>query len=250
MDSTSHRDASITEIGERRRRALVVEDDPLVADVLLENLCDDRYAVSVASTGAQAIRMAADTHPDVAIVDLGLPDVPGLDVVSALRAGDRDGRWNASLAIVMLTGRDDPQSVVRALDRGADDYVTKPFAYAELLARVQAALRRSLGESTRVSVRVGPLELDRRAFHAAVDGRALPLSSKEFTLLSVLARDPNRVVTKAELMREVWGFNHPTRTRTLDTHVSRLRAKLRARGLERWLGNVWGVGYRLLPEEA
>ncbi len=240
---------AITEIGERRRRALVVEDDPLVADALLENLCDDRYTVSVASTGAQALRMAADIHPDVAIIDHGLPDMPGLEVVSTLREGDRDGRWNSSMAIVMLTGRSDSHSVVRALDRGADDYVTKPFVYAELLARVGAALRRSDGTGPRGTVEIGPLVLDRRALHTTVHGRTLHLSSKEFGLISVLARDPARVFNKAELMREVWGFNHVMRTRTLDTHVSRLRAKLRAAGLERWLCNVWGVGYRLLPEE-
>lgn len=250
MVITDPRAASITEIGDRRRRALVVEDDPTVADVLLENLCEDRYAVSLASTGAQALRMAAEVRPDVAIIDLGLPDMPGLDVVSTLREGDTDGRWNAAMAIVMLTGRSDPHSVVRALDRGADDYVVKPFAYSELLARVGAALRRSQGVGVRGHVEVGPLTLDRRALHASVDGRSLALSNKEFALLSVLARDPSRVMTKAELMREVWGFSHAPRTRTLDTHVSRLRAKLRTAGLERWLCNVWGIGYRLLPEEA
>jgi DNA-binding response OmpR family regulator len=158
------------------------------------------------------------------------------------------GRRHADPAAV---GADQPHAAVRGIERGADDYVAKPFHYPELLARLGALIRRSRGATLREEIRVGALSIDRNARRAALGGRVLDLSAKEFALLSALARDPARVLTKGELLRDVWGYRAAARTRTVDSHASRLRRKLAAGGGgERWVVNVWGIGYRLLPEEA
>jgi len=173
----------------------------------------------------------------------------GFELVTVLREGTPLGAWDPGMAIVLMSGRDDVHSVVRGIERGADDYVVKPFHYAELLARVGASIRRVRGVTVAGVLRVGPLEVDRRSMVACVHGRAVPLSAKEFGLLSALSRDPRRVVSKPELLRDVWGFAAGARTRTVDSHASRLRGKLARAGLPGWIRNVWGQGYRLLPED-
>jgi DNA-binding response OmpR family regulator len=237
-------------IGATTLTALVVDEDAAVADFLAANLAHDRFAVAVARSGEEALSVAAEVRPDVALIDAALPGMSGFDLVSALRDGSVDPAWDPGMAIVMLSGRVDVHSVVRGIERGADDYVLKPFDYSELLARVGAHVRRARGVSLSGSLAVGPLTVDRRALRAAVHGRALPLSGKEFALLVALARDPHRVMTKPELLREVWGFVGSARTRTVDSHASRLRGKLAAAGLPGWVRNVWGRGYRLLPDDA
>ena len=140
---------------------------------------------------------------------------------------------------------------MRGIERGADDYVAKPFHYPEVLARLGALIRRSRGATVAEEVRVGALAIDRHGRRASLGGPRLDLSAKEFALLDALARDPGRVLTKAELLRDVWGYRSAGRTRTVNSHASRLRRKLAAHGGgERWVVNVWGIGYRLLPEEA
>jgi DNA-binding response OmpR family regulator len=140
---------------------------------------------------------------------------------------------------------------VRGIERGADDFVAKPFHYPEVLARLGALIRRARGAVVAEEVRVGALRIDRHGHIATLAGRRLDLSAKEFALLDALARDPNRVVTKTELLRDVWGYRSAGRTRTVDSHASRLRRKLAAHGgADRWVVNIWGIGYRLLPEEA
>lgn len=234
---------------DRRRRILLVEDDRNVARVLSDDLEWDRFDVTVTSSGEEALRALPRSLPDVAIVDLGLPGITGIDVVRGVRDGHPDALWDADLPIIVLSGRADTQSVVRAIGGGADDFVAKPYVYAELLARIDAQVRRRLGRPGSGGVSVGPLVIDRRRRTVTVDDRRVSLANKEFSLLAVLARDPGRVMGKPQLLREVWGFPSATRTRTLDTHASRLRTKLRSAGLEGWVSNLWGVGYRLLPEE-
>ncbi len=134
---------------------------------------------------------------------------------------------------------------------GQNNRKGKPFHYPEVLARLGALIRRSRGATVREEIRVGPLCIDRHARRASLGGRTLDLSAKEFSLLAALAKDPTRVLTKGELLRDVWGYRAAARTRTVDSHASRLRRKLAARGGgERWVVNVWGIGYRLLPEES
>jgi len=171
--------------------------------------------------------------------------------VAEIRAGGSDEPWDPGMPILMLSARSDPHSAVRGIERGADDYLSKPFHYPELLARLGANLRRARGATVGEKLRVGPLVVDRAARRATLNGRLLPLSAKELALLTALARDPRRVLTKGELLRDVWGYIGKARTRTVDSHASRLRRKLAVHGGgERMVVNVWGVGYRLLPEDA
>ncbi len=237
------------DVGPGTLSALVVDDDIRIAAFLYDNLIADRFVVTHATSGEEALEIAMGERPDVAIIDVGLPGMSGFELVSAIREGNAEGAWDPGMAILMLTGRDDPQSVIRGIERGADDYLTKPVHYPELLARIGANIRRARGITLSGNVSVGPVEVDRRSLIVTVHGRGLRLSSKEFSLLSALARDPHRAMSKHELLREVWGYNHNARTRTLDSHASRLRTKLADAGVPGWIRNVWGQGYRLLPEE-
>ncbi len=242
--------ASEAVIPERRARALLVEDDSDIAEFLVDNLTADRFDVRKAADGAGALICLREQPPDVVILDDGLPDMRGLDVLRVIRNGRADDTWDAGVPVIMLSGRADADSVVRGIQRGADDYVTKPFAYPELLARIGANLRRANGVTLTGAIQVGRLALDRRALTAHVGDVSLNLSAKEYALLVALARDPARAIPKVDLLREVWGYSHHSRaTRTLDTHASRLRRKLHEAGLEGWVRNIWGYGYRLLPQE-
>lgn len=230
---------------------LLVEDDAPTRTFLSENLIADRFTPVSATSAEEALGVLGGARPDAAVVDVGLPGMSGLDLVSAIREGGCDDPWDAGMPILLLSGQTDPHAAVRGIERGADDYVGKPFHYPEVVARLGALLRRSRGATLREEIRVGALSIDRHSRRASLSGRVLGLSAKEFALLAALAKDPVRVLTKAELLRDVWGYRAAARTRTVDSHASRLRRKLAAHGGgERWVVNVWGIGYRLLPEEA
>lgn len=243
------RAAPTIDLGTGVLAALVVDQDVHLLDFLDDNLTADRFSVVTARSGEEALKIMMTASPDVALIDVCLPGMSGFELVSALRQGSATGVWDPGLAIMLMSDRDDVHSIVRGIDRGADDYLIKPFHYPEMLARIGAHVRRAHGVNLAGSLRVGPLEVDRRAMLATVHGRLLGLSAKEFGLLSMLARDPLRVVTKHEILQAVWGFASGARTRTVDTHASRLRGKLSASGVPGWVRNVWGQGYRLLPEE-
>ncbi|MER3390244.1 MAG: response regulator transcription factor [Microcella sp.] len=220
---------------------LVVEDDAPTRTFLAENLIADRFAPMSATSAEEAMAVLARSAPDIAVIDAGLPGVSGLDLIDAIRAGGAGG-WNPAMPVLVMSGSAGPHAAVRAMERGADDFVPKPFHYPELLARVGNALRRSRGEAVGDALRVGTLSIDRRSRRVTVSGRLVSLSAKEYGLLVALAREPLRVHTKEELLRDVWGYRGAARTRTVDSHASRLRLKL-AEGScgERWIGNVWGV---------
>jgi DNA-binding response OmpR family regulator len=225
---------------------LLVEDDEPTRTFLADNLSADGYEVLEAECVADAERMLVSDFPDVAILDLGLPDRDGLELLREVRAADRvAGRFDPDVPIVVLTGRAGELDRLRGFDRGCDDYVIKPFSYQELQARVDALLRRSQHRPGPGKLRAGPLELDPLARRVSLRGEGLKLSKKEFALLRALASDPTRVFTREELLRGVWGFRSLGHTRTLDAHSSRLRKKL-ARDGDRFIVNVWGVGYRLM----
>lgn len=238
-------------IGRDVPSVLLVEDDAPTRVFLAENLIADRVAPVSAASAEEAMDVLGGSRPDAAVVDVGLPGMSGLDLVTRIREGGAEARWDAGMPILLMSGESSPVAVVRGFDRGADDFVPKPFHYPEVLARLGALIRRSRGATLREEVRVGPLAVDRHARRATLNGAVLDLSAKEFALLAALVRDPGRVLTKAELLRDVWGYRAAARTRTVDSHASRLRRKLAAHGGgERWVVNVWGIGYRLLPEEA
>jgi DNA-binding response OmpR family regulator len=225
---------------------LLLEDDPVVRTFLADNLTADGYEVLLADTIADAQRLLEQAQPDLAVIDIGLPDGSGLDLLRALRGADGVvSRADPTLPVVVLSGCAGELDRMRGFERGADDYVTKPFAYAELRLRIAALLRRASARVNRGVLRVGALEIDPAARSASVRGRRLELAAKEFALLRTLASAPTRVFTKEELLRDVWGFRAMGQTRTLDSHACRLRQKLRADG-DAFVVNVWGVGYRLV----
>jgi DNA-binding response OmpR family regulator len=229
---------------------LVVEDHRPTRTFLADNLAADGYDILEADSAATGERLIATRSPDLAIVDLGLPDRDGLELVSRMRGTDRAvGRSDPDLPVLLLTGRTSELDVLRGFDRGADDYLIKPFSYQELRARVRALLRRTSRRPQLGRLRVGRLQIDTASRQVWLDGEAIELSKKEFGLLRALASEPTRVFTREELLRGVWGFQVICPTRTIDSHAHRLRKKLGARG-DRFVVNVWGVGYRLVDGSA
>jgi DNA-binding response OmpR family regulator len=225
---------------------LLVEDDPVLGTFLADNLAADGYEPVVADTLRDGLRELEYKRPDLAIVDLGLPDGSGLELIERVRGADGVvSRVDPALPIVVLSGRAGEVDRVRGFERGADDFVAKPFGYAELRLRLAAVLRRSQARPGRGALRVGELSVDPVSREVRLRGRRIALSQKEFALLRALAAEPTRVLTKAELLRDVWGFRTLGTTRTLDSHACRLRHKLGAFG-DHFVVNVWGVGYRLV----
>ncbi len=225
---------------------LLVEDDDATRAFLADNLAADGYDVLVADCARDGLRLLETKFPDLALIDVGLPDGSGLDLVRRVREADGvASRVDPQLPILMLSGRRGELDRIRGFEHGCDDYVVKPFSYAELRARVAALLRRGHRRPSMGRIRVGTLELDPPSREVTVRGERVDLSQKEFALLRVLAAEPARVFTKEELLRGVWGFRSLGATRTLDSHACRLRQKL-ARSGDRYVVNVWGVGYRLV----
>jgi DNA-binding response OmpR family regulator len=229
---------------------LLVEDHTATRTFLADNLVADGYEVLEAESTIDARRLIDTAFPDAAIVDLGLPDRDGLELVRDVRSADRIAdRADPDLPILILSGRTGELARLRGFERGADDYVVKPFSYPELHARLVALLRRNVRRPRSGRRRIGPLEIDILARQAWIEGRPVKLSKKEFGLLQALAADPTKVCTREELLRSVWGFRALCETRTLDSHASRLRNKLSCEDV-RFVINVWGVGYKLVDGAA
>ena len=238
--------ALVTMAPASRPTVLIVEDHPLTSCFLAENLAADGYAPLQAATVAHARRLICGGAPAVAVLDLQLPDGDGLDLLAELRGTDgSQSGLDPHLPVLVLSGRATELDRVRGLQRGADDYLAKPYGYAELRARLEALLRRCTRRPGTGRLRVATLEIDVQGREAWVEGTAVHLSKKEFALARMLASAPTRTFTRDELLREVWGFRSPGETRTLDTHAHRLRHKLSA-GRVAFVVNVWGVGYRLI----
>lgn len=218
---------------------LVADPEPASRGYLERQLASDGFRVLPASWDGEALALAERTRPDLVLCSQ-------LDLCARLREGAPGRTWNRHVPVIVLGPQEaDAVDRVRAFQRGADDYVQSPVAYEELLlARIRAVLRRTAPAPEEV-VRVRELEVDRLARVARVGGTTVQLAGKEFELLSALAEEPHRVFTKEELLREVWNYRSYTRTRTLDSHVSRLRRKLTRAGADDLVVNVWGVGYKL-----
>jgi DNA-binding response OmpR family regulator len=225
---------------------LLVEDDDATRTFLADNLSADGYDLLVADCVSDGLRLLERKFPDLALVDLGLPDASGYELLRRVRCADGvASRVDPDTPLMVLTGRSSELDRVRGFDRGADDYVCKPFSYPELRGRVAALLRRANGRGTRGCLRAGRLEVDPTSREVRLHGDRVELSQKEFALLRTLVADPTRVYTKDELLRSIWGYRAMGSTRTLDSHACRLRHKLGVHG-DRYVVNVWGVGYRLL----
>jgi len=227
-------------------QVLLVEDDAAIRVALTRSLHDQGHVVRTAVSGMTALSDAVEQKPDVVLLDLGLPDVDGTDVLSMLRAV-------SDVPVIVATARDDEAEIVRLLDLGADDYVIKPFSAAQLNARIRAVLRRtergdgSVGEAPIV---LGGLRIDTRSREVTVDGAPVELARKEFDLLLALARRACEVVTKRDLLAEVWQLAWGGSDRTVDVHLSWLRRKLGESARQpRYLHSVRGVGVRLVAPE-
>lgn len=229
-------------------KVVVCEDDATTLELLCDHLAADRYLPLAAPCASDALRLCHFEHPELMLLDLVLPDAGGLEVLREIRESDGiASRFDPDLPVIVLSGRSTDADRVRGLDQGADAYLTKPFHYPELLALIGAVTRRHRA-SRQGPIRVGDLSLDPLTRDVRVGTTLVALSNKEFSLLRALASDPGRVFTKAELLRDVWGYKSMGRTRTLDSHASRLRRKLDPEG-GRFVINVWGVGYRLVEGE-
>ena len=224
---------------------LVVEDDERTALYLADNLAADGFRVATASDAAEGLRAIEARRPDLVLLDLMLGGTSGLALLDRLRRADGSAsRVDPELPVIVLSGRGSETDRVRGFARGADDYVVKPFSYGEVLARVRAVLRRCAARRQRGAVHVGDLSLDPVTRVVRVADERVELSPKEFALLQALVADPTRVVPKAELLRDVWGYRSMGATRTVDAHACRLRRKL-ARSARPFVVSVRGVGYRL-----
>ncbi|MGH2983776.1 MAG: response regulator transcription factor [Solirubrobacterales bacterium] len=224
---------------------VVCEDDDPTRELLCDHLTADRYRALPAPSASDALRLCAYKQPDLMVLDLGLPDAGGIDVLRQIRRADgASDRFDPQLPVIVLSGRGSEADRLRGFAAGADDYLLKPFHYPELVARVAAVLRRRNGHRAG-PLRVGELVVDPVTREVRVGEREVELANKEFALLRALASEPRRVFTKDELLRDVWGFRSMGRTRTLDSHASRLRRKLDPDGV-RYVFNTWGVGYRLI----
>ncbi|MDX2012130.1 MAG: response regulator [Myxococcaceae bacterium] len=218
---------------------LIVDDEADLASLVEFNLKQAGLDTAVALTGEQALQLANRHKPDLVLLDLMLPDISGRDVCRKLRANPQ----TRDVPIVMLTARGEEADRVQGFEVGADDYVTKPFSPRELVLRVKAILRRAGNGHSQEKVALGPLELDLGAHRAYVGGDEVELTALEFKLLHHLMSRPGRVQTREQLLSDVWGITSALETRTVDTHVMRLREKLgEARD---FVETVRGVGYRM-----
>jgi DNA-binding response OmpR family regulator len=227
-------------------RVLVAEDDAKQADLVRIYLEREGYAVMVVSDGRTAIERARVARPDLIVLDVMMPEVDGLDVCRILRA-------ESDVAIVLLTARASENDMLLGLDLGADDYLTKPFSPRELVARVRALLRRAgtTRGPERAVLRVGNVEVDTGRFEVRVAGRKVSLTAKEFGILEVLAGEPGRVFTRAEIINRAFDFDTDVLARTVDAHVMNLRRKLEQEASQpHYLETVHGRGYRLREPSA
>jgi len=222
---------------------LVIEDDSGIRSAITRAMTELGHAVTSTDRGMSGLASAIDNPPDVVLLDLGLPDVDGLQILAMLRAV-------SNVPVIIITARDDDADMVRALDSGADDYIVKPFGIEQVDARLRAVLRRSGSSAAEGPLVVGGLTIDPRTREVTLDSRSIDLSRKEFDLLLCLAQRPREVITKRELLACVWHQNYGGGDRTVDVHLSWLRRKLgETAASPRYLHSVRGVGVRLAPPD-
>ena len=223
---------------------LVVEDDDAIRSAVARGLRERGHAVAVVGTGLAGLEHILRERPQAVLLDLGLPDIDGLTLISMIRAA-------TDVPLIVITAQDDDPTMVRALDSGADDYVVKPFGTDHVAARIRAVLRRGGRDLTPSVIRVGGLVVDESTRTATLDDRVLELSRKEFDVLALLASRRGQVVTKRELLSEVWQQAYGGSDRTVDVHLSWLRRKLGESAAQpRYLLSVRGVGVRLVDPDA
>lgn len=222
---------------ERTERILVIDDDRKITDALRRGLAYQGYRVDVAHGGDEGLELARRWAPDVVILDILMPGIDGLEVCRRLRAG-------GDVPVLLLTARDAIEDRVRGLETGADDYLVKPFAFAELLARVRVLLRRRQGDAPPL-LRYGDLEMDTAGRTARRGGRTIALTTTEYELLDLLLRHPRQVLTRDQLLDGVWGRDAAVDPHVLEVYIGYLRQKMEAAGESRLIQTVRGAGYVL-----
>lgn len=223
-------------------RVLIADDDPQLLRALRITLAARGYEVLTASDGVAAVRAATDGRPDLAVLDLGMPGLTGIEVIQAIRG------WS-SMPILVVSGRSDSSDTVEALDAGADDYVTKPFAIDELLARLRALGRRVAPEASGPVVAFGDVTIDLAGRSATRAGESVRLTPTEWRILELLVRNPGRLVTRETILSDVWGPGHGRDTGYLRLYLSQLRRKLEpSPASPRYLQTEAGMGYRFVPD--
>ncbi len=220
---------------------LIVEDEAEIAGYLRRGLTFEGYTVEIASDGRQALDMAREQPPDLVVLDLMLPGIDGLEVARRLRSA-------SDVPIIMLTARDAIPDRVAGLEAGADDYLIKPFAFEELLARIRVQLRRRQREDAATVLRYGPLTMDLAAHEVTIGDRRVDLTAKEYDLLELFMRHPQQVLTRDVIYDRVWGYNFGGESNIIEVYVRYLRQKLEAHGEPRLIHTVRGVGYILREE--
>ena len=220
-------------------KILIVEDEAPIREMIAFHLARAGYDILQAETSRQARELLVDERPDVALVDWMLPDMSGLELTRLLKREDE----NDDLAVIMLTARADEHDKVTGLDAGADDYMTKPFSPRELVARIQAVLRRTKSASGK-TIKAGKIELDSSAFRVTVGGDEVKLGPTEYRLLKYLITHEDRVYSRAQLLDRVWGANVYVEERTVDVHIRRLRKALIPFDCDGYIQTVRGAGYR------
>jgi DNA-binding response OmpR family regulator len=220
-------------------KVLLVDDDPLILEIVQRGLREDGYAVDVAASGAEGERFAGSTQYDAIVLDLVLPDISGFEIVERMR------RNLSSVPVLMLTARQGTEAKIQGLDAGADDYLTKPFDMGELKARLRALTRRG-GGTRKDSITIGTLVLDRMAHEVRNGDRTLRLTPKEYKLLEYFVMRADQVVTRTDLLENVWDIHFDPGSNIVDAHVARMRGKLRSAEGAPQLETVRGSGFRLV----
>lgn len=218
-------------------KILIVDDDENICEVIDMYLKSVGYNTKIASNGKEAKQLYLDYNPDLILLDMMIPEVDGIDVLKWIRK-------QSEKPVIMITAKGDTFDKVLALELGADDYIVKPFEPKELLARVKAVLRRySIDDTKSDVIKLSDLTIDSTSYKVIYDGKDIKMPPKEFELLYYLANNKNKVFTREQLLCEVWGYDYPGDSRTVDVHIKRLREKLS--GGEQWeIETVWGVGYK------
>jgi two-component system, OmpR family, response regulator len=224
-------------------RILVVEDERPIAEFVQRGLEADGYSVTCAYDGDQGLALARTNDFGLVLLDVLLPKLSGLEVLKAIRESDE------TLPVIMLTALGETDDVVTGLDLGASDYLTKPFAFAELLARVRAHLRQP-GQANAISLEIGRINLDFRTREVHRSGRAVKLTAREFELLAYLMRHPDQVLSRAQILNAVWGYDYDPGTNVLDVYIGYLRRKLDAADGNTPIETVRSAGYRLVSADA
>lgn len=223
---------------------LIVEDDMAIREMMAFSLRREGFNIHKAASGHEALEQLNIVNPNLIIVDWGLPDISGIELIDMIRRDE----VIKEVPIIMLTARAEEADKVKGLERGADDYLTKPASMLELMARIRAHLRRSQGFETKSQIEYMGIIMDSGAHQITVDGEPLALSLTEFKLLKLFLQNPNKLLAREHILNHIWGRNTFVEDRTVDVHILRLRKALKKHNKQKWIQTVRGVGYKLLKQ--